>query len=89
MFDLNLLKVTNHGNSFDNLKDSGVNVTLSGLLIVFAMLVLLVIILTAFGFIMVKLSGGSKKKNSDKLKKGTSVSERSVSTIFGMMPPIV
>ncbi len=66
MFDLNLLKVTNHGNAIENLKDSGINVTLSGILIVFAMLVLLVVILTVFGFIMTRLSGGPKKEKKAK-----------------------
>lgn len=66
MFDLNLLKVTNHGNSIENLKDSGINVTLSGLLIVFGMLILLVVTLIIFGFIMVRLSGGPKKEKKVK-----------------------
>ncbi len=66
MFDLNLLKVTNHGNAIENLKDSGINVTLSGILIVFAMLVLLVVILSVFGFIMTRLSGGPKKEKKAK-----------------------
>lgn len=66
MFELNLLKVINHGNAIENLKDSGVNVTLSGVLIVFAMLVLLVIILAVFGNIMSNLAGN---KNKDKVVK--------------------
>ena len=69
MFGLNLLKVTNHGNSIENLKDSGITVTSSGLIIVFAMLVLLVIILTVFGFIMSRLSGGQKKVKQPKIEK--------------------
>ena len=66
MFDLNLLKVTNHGNGIENLKDSGINVTLSGLLIVFAMLILLVVIMVIFGGIMSRLTGGPKKEKPKK-----------------------
>ena len=66
MFALNLLKVTNHGNGIENLKDSGINVTSSGLIIVFAMLVLLVIILTVFGFVMSRLTGAPKKEKPKK-----------------------
>lgn len=66
MFALNLLKVTNHGNGIENLKDSGINVTSSGLIIVFAMLILLVIILTVFGFVMSRLTGAPKTEKPKK-----------------------
>ncbi len=66
MLFLNFLKVQNHGNTIDNLKDSGINVTLSGLLIVFSMLVLLVVILSIFGVIMSRASGAPKKEKKVK-----------------------
>ena len=57
MLDLILLAVKDLG-TMGNLKEYAGNVTLSGLVIVFGMLVLLVLIIAIFGFIM----GGTRKK---------------------------
>lgn len=65
MLELNLLKVTNHGDPIKNITDSGINVTLSGILIVFAMLVLLVVILILFGAVMSGVSKSPKKEKKE------------------------
>ena len=57
MLDLILLAVKDLG-TMGNLKEYAGNVTLSGLVIVFGMLVLLVLIIAIFGFVM----GGTRKK---------------------------
>lgn len=57
MLDLILLAVKDLG-TMGNLKEYAGNVTLSGLVIVFGMLVLLVLIIMVFGFVM----GGTRKK---------------------------
>lgn len=63
MFDLNTLAVINDkGDVLENLKDAGVNVTLSGIIIVFSILILLVFIIAAFGLVMVAID--NKKKAS-------------------------
>lgn len=60
--DIITLAAQDFGNVADNMSNYGGNVTLSGMLIVFSMLVLLVVIISIFGFI---ISGTvrSKKKN--------------------------
>ncbi len=62
MIDILTLAVKDFGNAGDNLKEYGGNVTLSGLLIVFAMLVLLVALIWVFGMIMVSIGGKKVKK---------------------------
>jgi sodium pump decarboxylase gamma subunit len=57
MLDLVTLTVEDLGTA-GNLKEYAGNVTLSGLVIVFGMLVLLVLIIAIFGFVM----GGTRKK---------------------------
>ena len=46
--------------TFDNLKTYGVTVTLSGVIIVFSMLVLLVVVIGVFGALMSKTSSSNK-----------------------------
>lgn len=67
MLDFLTLAVKDYGTA-GNLKDHGVNVTLSGVLIVFAMLVLLVFVIWAFGMIMSRITGQNKKPKADKVK---------------------
>ncbi len=55
--------------ALENLKDYGVNVTLSGMLIVFGMLILLVAVIYVFGLIMTKLSGKPKQQKEKGGKK--------------------
>ncbi len=50
----------------ENLKTHGITVTLSGLIIVFSMLILLVFIIAIFGAVMSRLSGGPKKEKKTK-----------------------
>lgn len=70
MFDLNTLAVIkDHGSILENLKDGGITVTLSGIIIVFAMLVLLVAIIWAFGKIMTAVTGNGKPPKEKKAKK--------------------
>lgn len=66
MLDFIALAAENYG-IVENLKTHGVTVTLSGLIIVFSMLLLLVCIIGVFGIVMVKLSRTSAPKN-DKVK---------------------
>ncbi|MBO5746660.1 MAG: OadG family protein [Clostridia bacterium] len=61
-------KVENYG-VVGNLKSHGVTVTLSGLIIVFSMLVFLVFVLVIFGSLMERLSGKPKKEKSVKVNK--------------------
>lgn len=65
MLDLITLAVKDYGVA-GNLKDHGINVTLSGVLIVFAMLVLLVWVIWVFGAIMTRITG---QKKPPKVKK--------------------
>ncbi len=70
MFDLNTLAtVTDQGSVLENLKDGGVIVTLSGILIVFAMLILLVAVIWAFGKIMTAVTGNGKPPKAKNAKK--------------------
>ncbi len=69
MLDLILLAVKDYGTAKGNLENYGGNVTLSGLLIVFCMLVLLVLLIAGFGMIMVKLTGKPKAAKKEKTVK--------------------
>lgn len=53
----------------DNLKEYGITVTLSGILIVFFMLILLVLVMVVFGAVMSRVSGKPKKEKAPKQKK--------------------
>ncbi|MBQ3550276.1 MAG: OadG family protein [Clostridia bacterium] len=64
--DLITLAAKDYGNVAENMGTYGGNVTGSGLVIVFAMLVLLVIIISVFGMIMSRLSGAPKKEKPKK-----------------------
>lgn len=68
MLDLISLSVQDLGIK-DNLEKYAGNVTFSGLLIVFAMLILLVLLIAGFGTIMVKLTGKPKTAKSEKVVK--------------------
>ena len=70
MFDYFVLSAygNGHGNIGDNIADHGITVTLSGILIVFAMLVVLVLVISVFGFIMSKMICGGKPKEAPKAK---------------------
>lgn len=68
MFDLISLSVQDLGTK-GNLEKYAGNVTLSGLLIVFCMLVLLVLLIAGFGMIMVKLTGKPKAVKTEKVVK--------------------
>ncbi|MBO5912395.1 MAG: OadG family protein [Clostridia bacterium] len=63
--DLITLAAKNFGNVADNMSEYGGKVTLSGLLIVFAMLVLLVVIISVFGFI---IGGTLRSRKTTKAK---------------------
>ncbi len=65
MFDLISLAVQDFGTKANLEKYAG-NVTLSGLIIVFSMLVLLVLLIAGFGMIMVKLTGKPKAVKTEK-----------------------
>lgn len=67
MSDFITLAVKDYGIA-GNLKDHGINVTLSGVLIVFAMLVLLVGVIWAFGAIMTRITGQNKPPKAKKEK---------------------
>ena len=67
---LDLLRLNS---AFDNLKTHGITVTLSGIIIVFSMLVLLVIVMAVFGAIMTRLGSQPKKDKQPKVKKKTNV----------------
>ncbi len=76
MFDFITLAAKDYGNIGENFSEYGGNVTLSGVLIVFAMLVLLVFIISIFGFVMSRLAGGAnkpKKVKEPKIEKKTEV----------------
>ncbi len=80
MFDLNTLAtVTDQGSVLENLKDGGVIVTLSGILIVFAMLILLVAVIWAFGKIMTAVTGSGKPPKEKKAKKEAPVADSKAS----------
>ena len=64
--DLITLAAKDYGNVAENMGTYGGNVTGSGLVIVFAMLVLLVIIISVFGMVMSRLSGAPKKEKPKK-----------------------
>ena len=69
--DLITLAAKDYGNVAENMGTYGGNVTGSGLVIVFAMLVLLVVIISVFGMIMSRISGAPKKekpKNEPKVE---------------------
>lgn len=69
--DLITLAAKDYGNVAENMDTYGGNVTGSGLVIVFAMLVLLVVIISVFGMIMSRISGAPKKekpKNEPKVE---------------------
>ena len=55
--------------ALENLKNYGINITLSGVIIVFAMLVLLVFVIYIFGLVMTKFFGQPKKDKVKKKKK--------------------
>ena len=61
-------KAPDMGGAAENLKEYGGNVTLSGLIIVFAMLILLVVVIASFGAVMDRLNG-TKKPKSPTVKK--------------------
>lgn len=65
---LDAAKVPDLGTA-DNLKEYGITVTLSGILIVFFMLILLVFVMIAFGAVMSRISGKPKKEKAPKQKK--------------------
>ena len=65
MIDIILLAVQDLGIN-GNLEKYAGNVTLSGLIIVFSMLVLLVMLIAVFGVIMVKLTGKPKTNKYEK-----------------------
>ncbi len=71
MFDLLTLDVTKAPDlgTADNLGSYGVTVTLSGIMIVFSMLVLLVVVLIIFGAVMSRISGAPKKEKTPKAPK--------------------
>lgn len=69
MSDLITLTVEDLGTA-GNLKEYAGNVTLSGIVIVFGMLLLLVVIISVFGLIMTAVSGkGGKKKDKKEAPK--------------------
>lgn len=72
MFNFLTLKAEDFG-IIENLKTHGITVTLSGLIIVFAMLILLVLVMAAFGFVMTRIGNKPKKEMQPKVKKKTNV----------------
>ena len=62
------LKAENLG-VVENLKTHGITITLSGIIIVFAMLVLLVLVMSLFGAVMSRINGKPKKEKQPKVKK--------------------
>lgn len=64
--DLITLAAKDYGDVAENMSTYGGNVTGSGLVIVFAMLVLLVFIISIFGMVMSSLSGTPKKEKPKK-----------------------
>lgn len=70
MLDLLTLKAENLG-TIENLKTHGITVTLSGIIIVFSMLILLVLVMAAFGFVMTRIGNKPKKEKQPKVKKKT------------------
>ncbi len=82
--DIITLVAKDYNNVTDNMSVYGGNVTMSGLLIVFAMLVLLVVILAVFGSIMSRISGAPKKekpKKEPKVEKKVDVPAASVVSV--------
>jgi sodium pump decarboxylase gamma subunit len=69
------------GTVLENFKKWAGTVTLSGLLIVFAMLILLVILIMVFGKIMQSLSGEAKPKAPVQTAKVTPIAKPSVSVV--------
>lgn len=68
MQDLITLSVPDLGKA-GNMKEYAGSVTLTGLIIVFAMLILLVLIITVFGLVMSSVSGNAKKNKESVPKK--------------------
>ena len=68
MLDLLTLKAENLG-TIENLKTHGITVTLSGIIIVFSMLILLVLVMATFGFVMSRIGNKSKKTKQPKVNK--------------------
>ena len=68
-----MLDLLTLNSALDNLKTHGITVTLSGIIIVFSMLVLLVIVMAVFGAVMTRISGQPKKEKQPKVKKKTNV----------------
>ncbi len=63
---------------FENLKTHGITVTLSGLIIVFSMLVLLVVAFSVVGFLMYKMSKNNILANKTSESKSNTSSSESV-----------
>ncbi|MBQ1183050.1 MAG: OadG family protein [Clostridia bacterium] len=70
MLDMLTLKAENLG-VVENLKTHGITITLSGIIIVFSMLVLLVIVMAVFGAVMTRIGNKPKKEKQPKVKKKT------------------
>ena len=56
-------------NIIENLKSYGITVTLSGLIIVFSMLIILILLMIIFGAVMSRISGQPKKNKTPKIPK--------------------
>ena len=63
--DIITLAAQDFGNVAENMSNYGGNVTLSGMLIVFSMLILLVVIISVFGFIIIGAVRSKKEKKID------------------------
>ena len=66
-----MLDLLTLNSALDNLKTHGITVTLSGIIIVFSMLVLLVIVMAVFGAVMSRIGNKPKKEMQPKVKKKT------------------
>lgn len=72
MLDLLTLKTEDLG-VVENLKTHGITITLSGIIIVFSMLVLLVIVMALFGYVMASINGKPKTEKKSKIKNSTNL----------------
>lgn len=67
--------------ALENLKNYGINITLSGVIIVFAMLVLLVFVIYIFGLVMTKFFGQPKNDKVKKEKKNKLLAKNSADEV--------